>query len=112
MAGTPKVGIIAGLGDRRRKDNMAIGRIAAAMFDEIIIRQDKDLRGKTEQQIVAMVKDGIAQVKPRMPLTIIPSEGDAITHAINAASKGSLVVICCGFVSGALELVLKLHAEE
>jgi len=109
MDGTPKVGIIAGLGDRRRKDNVEIGRIAAEMFDELIIRQDQDLRGRTEQQIVAMVQAGIAQVKPLMPRKIIPAEDDAIAHAIATASKGSLLVVCCGFVPGALELVMKLN---
>jgi cyanophycin synthetase len=82
------------------------------MFDEIIIRQDRDLRGRTEQEIVAMVREGIAQVKPLMPIRIIPSEDDAITCAINAATKGSLLVICCGFVPGALELVMKLIGDD
>ena len=79
------------------------------MFDELIIRQDQDLRGRTEQQIVAMVQAGIAQVKPLMPRKIIPAEDDAIAHAIATASKGSLLVVCCGFVPGALELVMKLN---
>ncbi|MEI7910223.1 MAG: Mur ligase family protein [Verrucomicrobiota bacterium] len=112
MDGKPKVGIIAGLGDRRRKDNMDIGRIAAGMFDEIIIRQDKDLRGKTEEEIVAMVLEGIAQVQPGMPLKVISSEEDAITYAIRSASKGSLLVVCAGFVPGALEWVMKLKKED
>jgi len=112
MDGTPKVGIIAGLGDRRRKDNLAIGRIAAEMFDEIILRQDKDLRGRTEEEIIAMVREGIAQVKPVMPLSIIASEDAAITHAISSARKGSLLVICAGFVPGAVERVTRLHESE
>src|SRR5690554_2251583 len=40
---TIKVGIIAGVGDRRDEDTQEIGAIAAEMFDHIIIRQDKNL---------------------------------------------------------------------
>ncbi len=44
---TEKIGIIAGVGDRREEDTNELGSIAAEMFDEIIIRQDKNLRGKS-----------------------------------------------------------------
>jgi cyanophycin synthetase len=50
LEATVKVGIIAGIGDRREQDNNEMGSIAAEMFDEIIIRQDKRLRGKTEEE--------------------------------------------------------------
>ena len=41
----PKVGVIAAAGDRRDEDIRELGRIAGRTFDEIIIRQDKNLRG-------------------------------------------------------------------
>ena len=49
---TVKVGIIAGIGDRRVEDNNEMGSIAAEMFDEVIIRQDKRLRGRTEEELI------------------------------------------------------------
>ena len=33
MKGTPKVGMIAGIGDRRAEDNQEIGAVAAETFD-------------------------------------------------------------------------------
>ena len=82
-----KVGIISGIGDRRLEDNKEIGSVAATMFDKIIIRQDKHLRGKTEEQIIAMVLEGIKQENSRMETTIIPSEKDAIIHSRYTANK-------------------------
>ncbi|MEP1094896.1 MAG: cyanophycin synthetase, partial [Cyclobacteriaceae bacterium] len=79
MNGSPKVGMIAGIGDRRPEDNHEIGQIAAEMFDEIIIRQDKHLRGKTEDELIEMIHGGIKSVDPEKPVTIIPSEKEAIT---------------------------------
>lgn len=112
MEGTPKVGIIAGLGDRRKEDNNEIGNVAAKMFDEIIIRQDKNLRGKTDVEIISLLQEGIEQVTPKKPFKIIPSESEAITYAIKNAKKGSLLVICSDVVPEALELVMKFKEEE
>lgn len=112
LDGTPKVGIIAGIGDRREEDNNEMGRIAAEMFDEIIIRQDKHLRGRTEAELIAMLKAGIFAQNPDIKLTVIPSEAEAITHAITNAQKGTLIVMCSDVVPDALELVMKFKEEE
>jgi len=109
---TVKVGIIAGLGDRRVEDNNEMGSIAAEMFDEIIIRQDKRLRGKTEEELIGMLNDGIKMKDPNKKTTIIPSEHDAIIYAVNNAKDGSLIVLCSDVVPDALELVKKLKEEE
>jgi cyanophycin synthetase len=45
-----KGGIIAGIGDRRDEDIRECATIAARMFDHIIIRQEKYLRGRTEEK--------------------------------------------------------------
>lgn len=112
MDGKPKVGIIAGIGDRRVEDNNSMGAIAAEMFDEVIIRQDKHLRGKTEEELIKMLHDGIRSVDPNKKVTIIPSEKEAITHALKHAKKGSLIVLCSDVVPDALELVKKFKEDE
>lgn len=108
----PKVGIIAGIGDRRPEDNEGIGRVAAEMFDEIIIRQDKNLRGRSDTEIIDMLTAGIRQVKPDIPLSIIKKERDAIAHSIENAKEGSLIVICSDVVPDALEQVQKYKEIE
>lgn len=112
MDATVKVGVIAGVGDRREEDTNEIGSIAAEMFDEIIIRQDKNLRGRTEKELIKMLNDGIQQKDPNKKTTIIPNEREAAIFAIKSAIPGSLVVICSDVVSEALDLVQKLKEEE
>lgn len=112
MDGAPKVGIIAGIGDRRIEDNIEMGTIAAEMFDEVIIRQDRNLRGKTEDELIAMLEAGINKVDPSKPRMIIPSEAEAITYAIENAKKGSLIVVSSDVVPDALNLVMKFKEEE
>ncbi|MBI2281752.1 MAG: cyanophycin synthetase [Bacteroidetes bacterium] len=112
MDGKPKVGIIAGIGDRRFEDNVEIGQIAAEMFDEIIIRQDKNLRGRTDQELIDMLTIGIKKVEPKKPFKVIPNEFEAITYAVKHAKKGSLIVLCSDVVPDALDLVMKFKEDE
>ena len=107
-----KVGIIAGIGDRRIEDNNEMGSIAAEMFDEVIIRQDKRLRGKTEEELINMLNDGIQKKDPNKKTTIIPSEKEAITYAIKNAVKGSLIILCSDVIPEALDLVQKFKEQE
>lgn len=112
MDGTPKVGIIAGVGDRRDEDTREIGAIAAEMFDEVIIRQDKNLRGRTEEELIGLLKEGIEGVDANKTVRVIPSEAEAITYAVRNAKKGSLIVLCSDVVPDALDLVMKFKEEE
>ena len=107
-----KVGIIAGVGDRREEDTNEIGSIAADMFDEIIIRQDKNLRGRSDIELINMLDAGIKMRDPNKKTTIIPNEKEAATFAIMNAKKNSLIVICSDVIPDALELVQKLKEEE
>lgn len=112
MDHTHKVGIIAGIGDRRIEDNNGIGEVAAEMFDEIIIRQDKHLRGKSENELIDMLSEGIKKVDPKKKVTVIPKESAAIEFAIKNAIPGSLIVICSDVVPDALAQVTKYKEEE
>lgn len=112
LEATVKVGIIAGVGDRREEDTNELGSIAAEMFDEIIIRQDKNLRGKSEEDLIKMLDAGIKMKDPLKKTTIIPSEKEAITHAVKNAKKGSLIICCSDVIPDALELVMKFKEQE
>ncbi|MDZ4667187.1 MAG: cyanophycin synthetase [bacterium] len=106
------VGIIAGVGDRRDEDTIALGRLAAKMFDEIIIRQDKNLRGKTEQEIIDLMTQGIEEVDANKKVTIIKKETEAIDFAIKNASRNSFITICSDVVPAALDQILKLKEMD
>ena len=107
-----KVGIIAGVGDRRDEDTNEVGAIAAEMFDEIIIRQDKHLRGRSEDELIGLLKKGIELKDPNKKITVIPSEKEAASFAIKNAKKDSLVVICSDVIPDALELVQKFKEQD
>ena len=112
LDGSPKVGIVAGVGDRRKQDNFELGQISAQMFDEIIIRQDRNLRGKDEKELINEIKDGILDVNPNIPLKIIKKESEAIQYAVENAKEGSLIVVSSDVVPAALNIVMKLKEQE
>jgi cyanophycin synthetase len=100
-----KVGIIAGVGDRRDQDITDCGEIAARMFDHIIIRQEKHLRGRTEEEIINLILQGIAKVKKEVTYEIVPKEKDAIKHAINIAKEGTFITALSDVITNAIEIV-------
>jgi cyanophycin synthetase len=111
--GSPKVGIISGTGDRRDEDIRELGRLSVKYFDEIIIRCDKNLRGRTAEEIVTLLLEGINQAKTKdIPLEIIYNEEDAIMYAYNNAKQGSLITIMCDVVSEALDFIKSLKEKE
>ncbi|MEO6814230.1 MAG: cyanophycin synthetase [Ginsengibacter sp.] len=110
---TYKVGIISGTGDRRDDDIREIGRISAKNFDEIIIRQDKNMRGRTPDEIVNLLVEGIYEEKGQnIPLTIIHKEKEAIMYAYKTVKPGAIITIMCDVVPDALEFIKKLKEDE
>ncbi len=109
---TKKIGIIAGTGDRRDEDIQELGEMAATMFDEIIIRQDKHLRGRTVENIVDLLKQGIARVKKGITVHVILKELEAIDYAVKNSPKDSFIVICSDVITDALAYIQKLKNEE
>lgn len=108
----PKVGIIAGVGDRRDEDIVNLGKLAAKMFDKVIIRQDRNLRGRSEQEIIDLMITGINEIDPSRLEKVIPLETEAIDYAIRNAKKGSFVVICSDVVPDALGQIMRLKEQE
>lgn len=108
-----KVGIISGTGDRRDDDIREIGRISAQNFDEIIIRQDKNMRGRTPDEIIELLVQGINEARTsEIPIEIIHNEKDAIMYAYRNATPGSLITIMCDVVPDALDFIKKLKLDE
>lgn len=107
-----KIGIIAGVGDRRDEDIRECAKIAGRMFDHIIIRQEKHLRGRTEQEIIDLILEGIAESGQKVTYEIINKEIEAIKHAINSAEEGTFIVALSDVVTNAIGIVQEYLDKE
>ncbi len=107
-----KIGIIAGVGDRRDEDIKECAKIAGRMFDHIIIRQEKHLRGRTEEEIINLILEGIASSGKNNTYEIISKETEAIKHAINSAEEGTFITALSDVVTNAIEIVQQYLDKE
>lgn len=103
-----KIGIIAGIGDRRDEDTIALASIAATMFDHIIVRQEHSLRGKTVDQINALVVKGILSAGRNLNYDLIPKETEAIAHAFTIVKPGDFIIA----LSDGYDAVIRIIQEE
>jgi cyanophycin synthetase len=107
-----KVGVISGTGDRRDEDIKELGAISANYFDELIIRCDKNLRGRTAEEIISLLQEGINSVSPQKKITIIANENKALEYIYEHQIPGALYTIMCDVVAGAIDKIKELKERE
>jgi cyanophycin synthetase len=88
-----KTGIIAATGDRRDEDIILLGEYASEIFDELIIRHDKDGRGRTNDNITKLLLHGIRKKNQNKPVSVISDEIAAIEYAIENAGNDALIFV-------------------
>jgi cyanophycin synthetase len=86
-----KIGIIAGIGDRRDEDIRECATIARECLIISLFDRRKYLRGRTEEEIINLILEGIASSGQDVTYEIIPKETEAIKHAIKFAEEGSFI---------------------
>lgn len=109
---TKKIGIISGVGDRRDEDIRECGKIAGRMFDYIIIRNEKHLRGRTEEEINGLLIEGINESGRDVTYEIIPKEIEALKHAMSMAEEGTFITALSDVISNAIDLVQDYQTRE
>ena len=102
---TRKIGIISGVGDRRDEDIKECAVIAARMFDHVIIRQEKHLRGRTEKEIINLILEGLQEGDSSVTHEVISLEVEAIKHAISLAEEGTYIVALSDVIDNAIDIV-------
>jgi cyanophycin synthetase len=88
-----KIGVVGGPGDRRDEDLILLGNISAEIFDQIIIKEDQDTRGRSSGEVAELIAKGIYQTNPDQAYEAILNETEATNTALALAQANSLVVI-------------------
>jgi cyanophycin synthetase len=93
------IGVIGIPGDRRDDDQREYGAIAAGAFDEVIVREDKNLRGRQPGETAANVLEGIRGARTAGAARATRAEKmldemTAVRAALRRANPGDLVVCC------------------
>ena len=107
-----KIGIIGVPGDRKKEDILQIGQISATIFDEIIIRHDKDLRGRTKQELSDWFIEGIKNSKRNIPVKIISDGHMAAKNAMDNAKPAAFIFMSIDTVFDTIHYIKKIKEEE
>lgn len=99
---TEHVGVISGTGDRRDEDIIETARIAAKMFDKVVICQEKYLRGRKQQELIDLLLVGLKEIKPNMSIEINNNGEDCMRNLITNAKSGSFITILSDTIDDAI----------
>jgi len=92
-----RIGVIATAGDRRDEDIREIGRVSARYFDDIIVREDANNRGRDRGGTAALIVEGIesaGEERRAGSVRTILDELEATRAALDEAAEGDVVVVC------------------
>ncbi|MFZ5436382.1 MAG: cyanophycin synthetase [Bacillota bacterium] len=94
MTPSKLIGVVTTPGDRRDADIKAVGAVAAKYCDIIILKEDKDLRGRQPGEIARLMAEGVETAKfPAERVHIVLKEREAMLKGLQMAKKGDLVVV-------------------
>jgi len=87
------IGVMGVAGDRRDEDIRRMGELAAATFDDLIVREDELRRGRPVGEGARILSEG-AQAGGLAPerITTILSEREAVEQGLRQAQPGDLVI--------------------
>lgn len=111
------IGVIGIPGDRRDEDQVEYGALAAGAFDEIIVREDRNLRGRAPGEAAAHVVAGVHRARAAggsraNRLHRILDEPAAVRAALRRAKPGDLVVMCVDDAIGVYRQTMEVAGHD
>jgi cyanophycin synthetase len=104
------IGVIGMPGDRRDDDHREYGRLAARAFDAIVVREDKNLRGREPGQSAELLMDGIRHAQKKgarcSEAVVMHNEQEAVAAAMAMAGQGDLVMLCSDDITAVYRRVM------
>jgi cyanophycin synthetase len=88
------IGMVSTPGDRRDDDMREMGRIAAGAFDDVVLRERPDGRGRRSGEVIRLITEGVlATGFPQEHLHGVMDEVEAVDLCLRMARPGDLVVL-------------------
>jgi cyanophycin synthetase len=107
-----RIVVMAGPGDRRDEDLVAIADAVAGRFDHYICRRDDGLRGRDGDEVPRIQARALmAQGVPAEAISIIPDEQKAIDAALRMGQPGDLLLVFADALVRSWKQVTKFRPE-
>ncbi|NLC44675.1 MAG: cyanophycin synthetase [Clostridiales bacterium] len=106
MGGSRLIGIIGTPGDRNDLSVREVGEVAGKAFNQIIIKEDKNSRGRKSGEISSLLQEGaLASGMDHKDISLINDEEKALQKAIQNAKAGDIIVVFYEELDGILKVI-------
>ena len=105
MPAQKRVVVISGAGDRRDQDIRDQTQILGTAFDEVILYQDACQRGRSDGEVIQLLREGLSGAPRTTHVQDIQGEFNAIDTALARLSSGDLCLILIDQVEAALAYI-------
>ncbi|HEY6619005.1 MAG TPA: cyanophycin synthetase [Steroidobacteraceae bacterium] len=108
-----RIVVLAGPGDRRDEDLVAIAKAVAGRFDHYICRRDDNLRNRAADEVPRIQAQALrASGIPGHAISIIPDEQDAIDAALRMGESGDLLLIFADALARSWKQITKFKSAN
>ncbi|MFN7551711.1 MAG: cyanophycin synthetase [Pseudomonadota bacterium] len=107
-----RIVVLAGPGDRRDEDLVAIADAVAGRFDHYICRRDDALRGRDGDAVPRIQARALeAKGVPKSAISVIPDEQEAIDAALRMGQPGDLLLVFADALVRSWKQIIKFRPE-
>jgi len=106
-----RVVVISGAGDRRDQDIRQQTEILGDAFDEVVLFEDQCQRGRTDGEVIALLRQGLANARRTTQCSEIRGEFLAIDTALDKLQAGELCLVLVDQVEQAMAHIAKRVAQ-
>jgi len=103
-------GVIALPGDRANWIAQTAARVAARGFDRILIKEDRDLRGRQPGEMARLLCQTIHEEVPYRECSVVLDEREALLTALSETKDGEVIVVFYEKLEPILEVLKQFGA--
>jgi cyanophycin synthetase len=105
------IGVVAAPGDRRDDDLLEMGRVCCEGFDELVIYEMDEVRGRPPGATASRLEEGATRAAGKSPPRVVLDVREAIREAFRGARPGDVIVLGCASHLNELKDALAGQAE-
>lgn len=107
-----RIVVLAGPGDRRDEDLLAIADAVAGRFDHYVCRRDDNLRGRAYDEVPKLLAARLQEQGVRADaIAVIPEEQEAIDAALRMGEPGDLLLIFADALTRSWKQVIRFKPD-